>query len=140
MCMGVYLATDRPQPLVEWKEVEPSFNVTELSEQEAPVRGRFSKPYIYYLGAYTGCSCGFTPDEDGEEADAERSLRDLVAYVERAAGEGTAELFACWDGDYLEPADRRVELAAGDLADPELWFDELVFATVRGAGAPGAAR
>src|SRR5688500_12632594 len=42
MCMGVYLATDRPQPLVEWREVEPSFNVTELSEQEAPVRGRFS--------------------------------------------------------------------------------------------------
>ena len=138
MCMGVYLATDRPQPLVEWRVAEPSFNVTELSEQEAPVRGRFSKPHVYYLGAYTGCSCGFTPDEDGEEEDAARSLRDLVAYVRRAAGEGTVELFACWDGDYLEPAARRLELAADDLADPERWFDELVFATVRAAPAPVA--
>jgi hypothetical protein len=141
--MGVYLATDQPQPLVEWREEEPSFNVTDLSEDEAPVRGRFSKPHVYYLGAYTGCSCGFTPDEDGEEADAERSLSDLVSYVQRAAAGGTVELFACWDGDYLEPAARRVELTAEDLADPELWFDELVFATVHAskpAFGPASAR
>ena len=129
--MGVYLAADRPLALREWDEQRPSFNVTELSEDEAAVRGRFSKPHVYYLGAYTGCSCGFTVDEDGEEADAERSVVDLVAYVRDAAGEGTVELFTCWDGDYLEPAARRLELRAGDLGDPEQWFDELTFATIR---------
>ena len=41
MCMGVYLAADRPLPLVEWREARPSVNVAELSEAEAQVRGRY---------------------------------------------------------------------------------------------------
>ena len=133
MCMGVYLAADRPLPLVEWDEARPSFNVTELDDGEAEVRGRFSKPHVYYLGAYTGCSCGFTPDEDGEEEAAARSCRELAAYAAAAAGAGTVELFTCWDGDYVEPAARRLTLVADQLADPDVWFDELVFATIRGS-------
>ncbi len=129
--MGVYLAASRPLPLRDWDEARPSFNVTALSAEEEPVRGRFSRPHVVYLGAYTGCSCGFTPDEDGEEPDAARSLDDLVAYVREAAADGPVELFTCWDGDWLEPAARRLELAPDDLADPERWFDELTFATVR---------
>jgi hypothetical protein len=133
--MGVYLAAHAPLPLRDWDEARPSFNVSALSSDEALVRGRFSRPHVVYLGAYTGCSCGFTPDEDGEEADAARSLEDLVAYVREAAAAGTVELFTCWDGDYLEPATRRLELAPDDLADPERWFDELTFATIRAPAA-----
>lgn len=131
MCMGVYLAASAPLPLREWDEARPSFNVSALAAEEAPVRGRFSRPHVVYLGAYTGCSCGFTADEDGEEAEAARSLEDLVAYVREAAAAGALELFTCWDGDYLEPAARRLELVPDDLADPERWFDELTFASIR---------
>ena len=135
MCLGVYLAADRPLPLVEWNEARPSFNVTELSPAEAPVRGRFSKRHVYYLGSYTGCSCGFEPDEEAEAPDGERSRHDLAAYVAEAAGAGVVELFTCWDGDYLEPARERLELTADQLRDPAAWFGELVFATVRAPAA-----
>ena len=140
MCLGVYLAATRPLPLRDWDERRPSFNVTPLAAEEEPVRGRFSRPHVVYLGAYTGCSCGFTVDEEGEEEAAERSVAELVAYVRDAAAAGTVELFTCWDGDYLEPAARRLELAPDDLADPERWFDELTFATIRRAETADAPR
>ena len=131
MCLGVFLAADRELPLVAWDEAQPSFNVTPLQDEERPVRGRFSKRNVYYLGAYTGCSCGFTPDEDGEEADAARSLEGLVAYLREAVGDGSLELFTCWDGDWLEPAARQLVMTPEDFADPETWFDELTFVSIR---------
>ena len=61
-----------------------------------------------------------------------------MEYVADAAGDGEVELFTCWDGDWLDPAARRIDLTADQLADPALWFEELVFATVR-APRPAAA-
>ena len=136
MCLAVFLASDRPLPLVPWQEARPSFNVTELEPDETRVRGRFSKRHVYYLGAYTGCSCGFTPDDEAEEDASLRSREDLVRYVTEAlaaSGGATLELFTCWDDDYLEPAARRLEIGPEELRDPDLWFDEFVFATVRPA-------
>ncbi|HYD51015.1 MAG TPA: hypothetical protein VEA99_00255 [Gemmatimonadaceae bacterium] len=131
MCLGVYLASDQELPLVDWDEARPSFNVSALQPEERQVRGRFSRRNVYYLGAYTGCSCGFTPDEDGEEAEAARSLDDLVRYLRAAVAGGPLELFTCWDGDYLVPAERQLVLTPEELGDPSRWFDELTFATIR---------
>ena len=136
MCLAVFLAADRPLPLVPFDEARPSFNVTELDPGERAVRGRFSKRHVYYLGAYTGCSCGFTPDADEEEEAARRSREDLVSWLQRlldADTDASVELFTCWDGDYLEPAAERVVLSPSQLGDPDRWFDEFVFATVRAA-------
>ena len=141
MCLAVFLASDRPLPLVPWVEERPSFNVSELAPDELRVRGRFSKRHVYYLGAYTGCSCGFTPDDEAEEEAAARSRDDLVRYVSEALAsdpDAAFELFTCWDDDYLEPASRRIELRPDQLRDADTWFDEFVFATVRAPDAGAA--
>jgi hypothetical protein len=61
VCRAFYLATDRPVDLIPWSESAPAFNVVPLSEVDAKVTSQFSKPSVVYVGAHTGCSCGFFP-------------------------------------------------------------------------------
>jgi transposase len=51
---------------------KPGFNVQSLSDTEHGGRRQFTKPHVCYLGAHTGCSCGFaygqispTTEKDG---------------------------------------------------------------------------
>ena len=59
MCMMIYIASDRPLPLIDWQDEFPAFHVRELREEEMAVRTHFKKPYVYYAGSHEGCGCGF---------------------------------------------------------------------------------
>lgn len=78
MCMAVYLASDVPLPLIPWDEGNPSFNTMELSDYEQPFMEQFTKPHVYYLGSYTGCSCGFSSDSNEGSDPAIKSREALV--------------------------------------------------------------
>ena len=113
MCMTVFIAATEPLPFVPWNASAPAFHLQALSDAEGGVRVRFTKPHIYFLGAHTGCSCGFNyglreikHQEDRAEEDASRaSVAALRAYLEDAvARQGEVEVFASWEGDWsLEP-------------------------------------
>ena len=114
MCRYLYLASDKELPLIKWEETRPAFNVAELQDYDVDVVKQFSKPHMVFLGAYTGCSCGFSYDseapEDEEEAREDRNARDsvkeLVEYLKKCANESDLEMFACWNGDQGEtPSD-----------------------------------
>jgi hypothetical protein len=65
---------------------------------------------VMYLGAYTGCSCGFSygtetasNTEPDEVAAARNSTHALREYIEgMLLSEPEVELFACWEGDQSE--------------------------------------
>ncbi len=64
MCTMVYLASEKPLPIIPWDEEHPSFhteNVQEIdvAEKASAVRSRFSKPFVYRLGSNQRCGCGF---------------------------------------------------------------------------------
>jgi hypothetical protein len=59
MCWVLYVAADLPLPLQPFDRVAPEFNVAVLTPREEPVRGQFSKPFVYRVGAHTLCGCGF---------------------------------------------------------------------------------
>lgn len=133
--MMLYIASDRPVPLVAWNDGAPSFNVSKLNENSKAVRQRFSKPHIYYLGSHQGCSCGFsygrdTYDEE-EESAARESVRRLSAYLAQAIEiAGPLELYSCWDGDQEDEPQFRDSITPNEIGGDAFWFRERQFITL----------
>ena len=132
MCKVLYLAADEPQPVLPDGGTPPApLSVRSLQQREEPVRERFSKPHVYFVGAYTGCSCGFSygPYSD-DDAEGRESTRQLAAYLTAAvARSGPVEVYSCWDGEEAEPAAERAAVTpaafASDAAEfnlPDRWF------------------
>jgi hypothetical protein len=119
MCVALYIAADSEPPLVSWDAAALGFNVVAVQDHERVVAKHLSKPYLRYLGAHTGCSCGFdygqtsadTPAEVEEERLGRESVASLRRYLERMVeSNGTVEIYACWEGDWEEPCDSRREV------------------------------
>jgi len=136
MCMVVYVAADAPLPLISWDPQAPAFHVKALDARDDPVRARFSKPHVYYVGSHEGCGCGFGYGQwDGEKPDDQRAaqasvarLADYVAAATRAAG--ALELYACWDGDQAAEPAHRLEMTPGDIGGRAFWFNERTFVVI----------
>jgi hypothetical protein len=132
MCLMVYLASDHVLPTSPWDAARPRFHVAELAESHQPVRRRFSKPHVYYVGSHEGCGCGFQYGEyEGEEEDAPKlaasqdSRRRLAEFLSAALQhQPTVELFACWDGDQGSPPEHRVRIRPLDLIQERTFFRE----------------
>ena len=131
MCLGVFIASDKPLSLVLWDAQKPGFNTTPLSGPEENVRQQFSLPEIVYAGAHTRCSCGFRSDRDDPPPPAViRSREALVAYLREAAKAGPVEVFVCWEGDYAKAALLRSEQSVASLAGGDDWLEELTFTRI----------
>ena len=130
MCLGIYIASDEPLPLVEWNPAAPSFSVTPLFDYEAPVREQFTRPNIVYAGSHSQCGCGFTDAPDEEPEAVARSRASLVAYLTAAAARSGIEVFACWDGEYSESPSAVTTRSAPDLALSYEWLDERAFTRI----------
>lgn len=106
--MELFVASDRPiESSHGWKK-EPYLTVEELSEPEQAVSHQVSLPHVRFLGAHTGCSCGFDYGVGEAGSDAEReqeqsgrlsvaALRDFLETQLRAGV--LLELFSCWAGE-----------------------------------------
>jgi hypothetical protein len=116
MCMMLYLGSDAELPLIPWDDnIHQSICVNELNDPIEYVRKHFSKPFIYYVGAYEGCGCGFSfgiyeaIDEDDRLAYelGKKSVSDLFKYL-RANSELTNnfEMYSCLAGDEPIPPEK----------------------------------
>ncbi len=140
MCLVIYLAADRPLPLIPWNEHARGFHVTELAgEKDEGVRDQFSKPYVYFAGSHTICGCGFNygqyPDaeDDPEELVLKtKTLNDMSEYLAGAVEDGgTIELFACWDGDQAAAVEYRREIVPDTIRLEGFGFREKELTVVR---------
>jgi hypothetical protein len=111
MCKLVYITAERALPLVNRSDKDSAIIVQELAGHERGIVKRFTKPYVYYIGAYEGCGCGFSygqysvEDEYDREQDhaARESVRQLAEYLSKAVRQvGDVEMFICWAGDEEE--------------------------------------
>src|SRR3954467_11018699 len=109
MCRVLYIAADRPLPLIPWDPKNPGFHVIELTEREVPVKSQFSKPFVYYAGSHQGCGCAYdlasmSIGEPEQLPNARRGREKLASYLHDAlAAVGQLELYTCWDGDWGDP-------------------------------------
>lgn len=127
MCLAVYIASDKPLPLISWVEEKPAFYVEEVRKDEACVKKQFKYQHIYYAGSHEGCGCGFFKDgEVGEElSQAEENYNKLSYYLKKAKESGAKlQIFSCWEGDQTAKPEYREEINEGILNEKQFEFKE----------------
>ncbi len=130
MCMMIYIAADQPLELIKRDEANPDLQVTELIESDEIIRKQFQLPYVYYVGAYEGCGCGFQageyPQDDDDERPMKRASLDAFAiYLDKQLkNTKLIELFACWDGNQTVPPEHNRYLTPNMLLSDKFFFLE----------------
>lgn len=118
MCYAVYLASDRPLPLIPWDANARGFNVEVPDTVEAAVRRTLDGRYIALAGTHTCCACGFNVDPGNADGDVERAKHEtrtavaaLRAYLEMLLEDRqSVEVFVTWYGEESRPV-----VDAGDV-------------------------
>jgi hypothetical protein len=137
MCLMLYMATRGDVPV----RSSPELSVEEVEPSREAVREWFSLPVVRFIGAHTGCSCGFPhvvaeePIEywdgmfDGQDRDADLesvdSLLGLVREHVRATGE--VQLYPVWDGEEGSAPKGVINLGLGALNREQFFFNEQFF-------------
>jgi hypothetical protein len=132
MCLMLYLATSNDQPL----RTSPDLSVETVEVPREAVCQWFSLPTVRFIGAHTGCSCGFPSviaeqpveyfdgmfgDDEDREVDLS-SVRSLLALIqEHVAAAGEVQLYPVWDGEEDEPPKGTIYLRL-DALQPETFF------------------
>lgn len=128
MCYLVYIGTNFSLPTANDNQQELPLVVQNLSEPEERegLYPKFSKEHIYYIGSFQGCSCGFAFDpkeewilDDDEEVDHYRKTKDsvdaLIDLIKKLTGNEVVEFYCCWDGDWKDPVESRVEIDISEI-------------------------
>lgn len=133
----LYMATQGDVPV----RSSPDMSVEEVESSREAVRQWFSLPVVRFIGAHTGCSCGFPhvvaeePIEywngifDGEDRDDDlRSVDSLLGLVrEHVTATGEVQLYPVWDGEEGKPPKGVINLGLGALNREKFFFNEQFF-------------
>ena len=135
MCMMLYLAAREELPL----RSSPDLSIEAVDPRREAVRQWFSLPVVRFVGAHTGCSCGFpnvTAEEpieyfDGMFADTEARPADLKSAAaliglirEIVDGAGEVEFYAVWDGEESSPPKGTIDTPVGALSADRFFLNE----------------
>jgi hypothetical protein len=140
MCLTLYLATRDEQPL----RMSPELTVQTVKPAAESVRQWFSLPLVRFIGADTGCSCGFRhviaeePIEYWEgmfdDADAKQgSMHALVRLIrEHLARAGEVQMYPLWNDEVDVKPKGTIEVQADTLDPRTFFFVEGFFYRVQG--------
>jgi hypothetical protein len=141
--MVYYLGSDCEAPLTApWSEASPKFHVTEPRDCELVVCEQLPFSCVRYIGAHTGCGCGFRRDRGGyidadpddlEEARAAQADHDaLLAYLRALPPQSRPmQIYGCWSGDENRRAEHFRSCSIAELASPDFGFRERELLTLR---------
>lgn len=145
MCLMLYLGTASE---LSWPD-SPELRLEPVDEPRRAVARWFSQPVVRFVGAHTGCSCGFpsviadTPvaydegmsfDSDDRAADL-RSVRALLDLLRQAVDGSVVELYPVADGEQGLAPRGTVEWQLESLDPERFFFTERFMYRVR-AGQP----
>lgn len=135
--MSVYLSTDGELS----PRSTPYLHVEAVDQSSKSIGKWFTLPCVAWVGAHTGCSCGF-PSISAEEPltyyegffdkdDPEQRTKDLASVEallsllrEAVAASGRAELLAVWAGDEVHPPKGSISLRLSDVTAKEFFLIE----------------
>ena len=135
MCLMLYIGTAEELPLTSSADL----SVERVDETRQAVKQWFSQPFVRFVGAHTGCSCGFpsviaeSPLEyfegmafqsDDRAADL-RSVRALVEWVGQVAiRSDRVELYPVADGAESRQPKGIIDWQLEALDPERLFFNE----------------
>lgn len=144
MCQMLYMATEGDQAI--WQS--PELRVEEVEASRAAIRQWFSLPVVRFIGAYTGCSCGF-PSVIAEEpveyfegmvlGDQDReaelgSVRSLLRYMKnQLAAADHVELYPVWEGEEGQPPKGVINIRVETVVPETFFFNQRFLYRVTGA-------
>ncbi len=118
------------QPHAKHRMGEPVLDV------EALVRQHLNQPYLYYLGSFMDCGCGFgyadapltRPEWDDDRVQDSvmwweafrEATHQLAAYLENVTRDEPVTLLVCWSGEADRPPQRRTEVTPDYFRAPEV--------------------
>jgi hypothetical protein len=132
MCLMLYIGTASEIPL----RSSPDLSVENVDEARQSVRQWFSRPVVQFLGAHTGCSCGFPsviaehpvsyyegmPLQSTDRAADLRSVRALIELLGQVVKpDEPVELLPIGDGNQAMAPKGVIECQLDGL-DPERFF------------------
>ena len=135
MCMMLYIGTAKALPLVS----SPDLTVEIVGADRQGVRQWFSHAAVHFIGAHTGCSCGFPsivaespleyyegmPLESDDRAADLRSVRALIELVGQAGAHSTrVELYPVADGEESQAPKGVIEWQLNAMDPERLFFNE----------------
>jgi hypothetical protein len=128
MCFAVYIGTNELVKTGTWVKHETILYFENLSADEEPVKEKFSKPFIYYVGADTGCSCGFAWNVEDfnnpQEQESKKSPQKLLDFINQQTKKEDVEFYCCWEGDWSDPIDEKIEISIKDVSLDKFYFME----------------
>jgi len=135
MCLMLYIGTDEELPLLS----SPDLKVEQVEPVRQVVRQWFSQPVVQFVGAHTGCSCGFPSviaespvayyegmplHSDDRRADL-KSVQALIELLGQAlARSNRVELYPVADGDESKPPKGVIDWQLTALDPDRLFFNE----------------
>lgn len=131
MCLSVHVASNSPLPVGVWNPDARAFYL-EVAPNDAPIRQRFSLPFVYFVGTHLGCGCGFARYENDDERDKTQANYSALATVIREALTvgSSVEVFTCWEGDHVIDPELLESVAVSELLQPEFELKERQFLRV----------
>jgi hypothetical protein len=135
MCLMLYVATADELSLAS----SPDLSIEAVDDARRVVAQWFSYPNVRFVGAHTGCSCGFPSvlaespieyfegmwgDHDDREDDL-RSVGTLLDLLRQVIDRSSnVELYPVWDGDQDQAPKGVIEWQVGTLVPERFFFNE----------------
>jgi hypothetical protein len=126
MCYAVFVASSADLPLVP--NPEPLlFSVEDLAGEYDPVRAHFPPGWqVRYVGSSSGCSCELRGDASGPSRNA------FGKYLSKIPSGLPVSIYNCWEGEFAEPIEERIEATIADLlADDQLIAERRFITLIR---------
>ena len=139
MCLMLYVGCK--EPLRE--QSDPDLRIEPVEPGGRAVQQWFSLPSVQFVGAHTGCSCGFphvvaeTPieyfegmwDDSDERAANIRSMRALIELLRDVIKpRESIELYPVWNGNEGDPPKGRVEWSLEQITpDTSLFTEQFLY-------------
>lgn len=131
MCHIAFLATKNKIITKEWNE-EGIFFISEFIQDKITIdiRLKMENQFIYKIGSFEGCACGFSYDEDlfdnlqdypkipdinYEEVERQntlkiRSIEKLIELIKNTSMDFDVEFYSCWFDELNMPIKEKIEL------------------------------
>lgn len=147
MCLMLYLGTASELSSPD----SPDLRLEPVDDPRRAVAQWFSHPVVRFVGAHTGCSCGFPSviadapityyegmsfDSDDRAADL-RSVRALLNLLRQAAPGSVVELYPVADGEQGLAPRGAVDWELESLEPDRLFFTERFMHRIRAGRGPG---